>query len=103
MTTPRPTLIICSNCKSGLRRQYLNCAGCETALVVWLCDCPRTVLPSRCQMCLSARLGELLQEVFDNAAYDVLDAYGEAFYGEACSLIEEAKDAAERRAKACRR
>ena len=102
MATTRPTVLICSNCKSGLRRQYLNCAGCETALVVWLCDCPRTVLPSRCQMCLSARLGELLQEVFDNAADDVLDAYGETFYGEACSLIEEAKDAAERRKRACR-
>jgi len=103
MTTARPTILICSNCKAGLRRHYAQCAGCETALVIWLCDCPRTVLPSRCQMCLSSRLGELLDKILSGGADDIIEIYGETFYGEACALIEEAKDAAERRAQACRR
>src|SRR3990167_1892823 len=102
MATPRPTVMICATCKKGLTRRYIYCAGnCASVISLWTCGCPR-VIPSRCQLCLSARLAELLQEVFDNAAYDVLDAYGETFYGEACSLIEEAKDAAERRKRACR-
>ena len=103
MATTRPTLLICANCKSGLRRQYLSCAGCETALVIWLCDCPRAILPSRCQMCLSSRLGEILERILGGGRDDILDLYGEDFVGEACALIEEAKDAAERRAQACRR
>jgi len=101
MATPRPTVLICATCKKGLTRRYIYCAGnCASVISLWTCGCPRAI-PSRCQLCLSSRLAELLERTFATIA----DDHGEPpddidFYGEACSLIEEAQDAANRRKKA---
>ena len=89
------TLMICPTCQASLRRQYINCngEGCRTAISVWLCQCPRAILPSRCPTCLMTRLAELLDKILSDGGDDVIEIYGETFFGEAAALVEEAKDA----------